>query len=128
MDAAQASPVSAWMAVSREQNDHPLVPLRGRTPAATEMSFGSGGIAVAGVGEQAVERALVGALDLDYLGAAGSPGDQCYRVAAYAECGGHGGQGCLGRPAAHGGRADPDDQRAVVFSADPGPCRAGPDP
>jgi hypothetical protein len=28
MDAAQASPVSAWMAVSREQNDHPLVPLR----------------------------------------------------------------------------------------------------
>jgi hypothetical protein len=26
MDAAQASPVSAWMAVSREQNDHPLVP------------------------------------------------------------------------------------------------------
>jgi hypothetical protein len=27
MDAAQASPVSAWMAVSREQNDHPLVPL-----------------------------------------------------------------------------------------------------
>jgi len=25
MDAAQASPVSAWMAVSREQNDHPLV-------------------------------------------------------------------------------------------------------
>jgi hypothetical protein len=30
MDAAQASPVSAWMAVSREQNDHPLVPLRAR--------------------------------------------------------------------------------------------------
>jgi hypothetical protein len=29
MDAAQASPVSAWMAVSREQNDHPLVPLTG---------------------------------------------------------------------------------------------------
>jgi hypothetical protein len=28
MDAAQASPVSAWMAVSLEQNDHPLVPLR----------------------------------------------------------------------------------------------------
>jgi hypothetical protein len=28
MDAAQASPVSAWMAVSREQNDHPLVPHR----------------------------------------------------------------------------------------------------
>jgi hypothetical protein len=27
MDAAQASPVSAWMAVSRVQNDHPLVPL-----------------------------------------------------------------------------------------------------
>jgi hypothetical protein len=27
MDAAQASPVSAWMAVSREQNDYPLVPL-----------------------------------------------------------------------------------------------------
>src|SRR6516225_6258976 len=26
MDAAQASPVPAWMAVSREQNDHPLVP------------------------------------------------------------------------------------------------------
>jgi hypothetical protein len=26
MDAAQASPVSAWIAVSREQNDHPLVP------------------------------------------------------------------------------------------------------
>jgi hypothetical protein len=26
MDAAQASPVSARMAVSREQNDHPLVP------------------------------------------------------------------------------------------------------
>jgi hypothetical protein len=26
MDAAQASPVSVWMAVSREQNDHPLVP------------------------------------------------------------------------------------------------------
>jgi hypothetical protein len=25
MDAAQASPVSAWMAVSREQNNHPLV-------------------------------------------------------------------------------------------------------
>ena len=25
MDAAQASPVSAWLAVSREQNDHPLV-------------------------------------------------------------------------------------------------------
>ena len=25
MDAAQASPVSAWMAVSREQNDHPLM-------------------------------------------------------------------------------------------------------
>jgi hypothetical protein len=25
MDAAQASPVSAWMAASREQNDHPLV-------------------------------------------------------------------------------------------------------
>jgi hypothetical protein len=24
MDAAWASPVSAWMAVSREQNDHPL--------------------------------------------------------------------------------------------------------
>jgi hypothetical protein len=29
MDAAQASPVSAWMAVSREQNDHPLVPRTG---------------------------------------------------------------------------------------------------
>jgi hypothetical protein len=29
MDAAQASPVSASMAVSREQNDHPLVPLFG---------------------------------------------------------------------------------------------------
>jgi len=27
-DAAQASPVSAWMAVSSEQNDHPLVPHR----------------------------------------------------------------------------------------------------
>jgi len=26
MDAAQASPMSARMAVSREQNDHPLVP------------------------------------------------------------------------------------------------------
>jgi len=26
MDAAQASPVSAWMTVSREQNDHPLLP------------------------------------------------------------------------------------------------------
>jgi hypothetical protein len=26
MDAAQASLVSAWMAVSREQNDDPLVP------------------------------------------------------------------------------------------------------
>jgi len=26
MDAAQASPVTAWMAGSREQNDHPLVP------------------------------------------------------------------------------------------------------
>src|SRR5215471_11180813 len=26
MDAAQASPVSAWMAVSLEQNDHPVVP------------------------------------------------------------------------------------------------------
>jgi hypothetical protein len=26
MDAAQASPVSAWMAVGREQNNHPLVP------------------------------------------------------------------------------------------------------
>ena len=25
MDAAQASPMSAWMAVSREQNDHPLM-------------------------------------------------------------------------------------------------------
>jgi hypothetical protein len=33
MDAAQASPVSAWMAVSREQNDHPLVPhLRREAP------------------------------------------------------------------------------------------------
>jgi hypothetical protein len=30
MDAAQASPVSARMAVSREQNDHPLVPRGGR--------------------------------------------------------------------------------------------------
>jgi len=30
MDAAQASPVPAWMAVSREQNDHPLVPHRAR--------------------------------------------------------------------------------------------------
>ena len=30
MDAAQASLVSAWMAVSREQNDHPLVPYRAR--------------------------------------------------------------------------------------------------
>jgi len=28
MDAAQASPVSAWMAVSREQNGHSLVPHR----------------------------------------------------------------------------------------------------
>jgi hypothetical protein len=28
MDAAQASPVSAWMAISREQNDHPLAPHR----------------------------------------------------------------------------------------------------
>jgi hypothetical protein len=27
MHAAQASPVSAWMAVTGEQNDHPLVPL-----------------------------------------------------------------------------------------------------
>jgi hypothetical protein len=27
IDAAQGSPVSAWMAVSREQNGHPLVPL-----------------------------------------------------------------------------------------------------
>ena len=26
MDAARASPMSAWMAVSREQDDHPLVP------------------------------------------------------------------------------------------------------
>jgi hypothetical protein len=26
MDAAHASPVSGWMAVSREQNDHPLAP------------------------------------------------------------------------------------------------------
>jgi hypothetical protein len=26
MDTAQASPVAAWMAVSREQNDYPLVP------------------------------------------------------------------------------------------------------
>jgi hypothetical protein len=31
MDTAQASPVSAWMAVSREQNDQPLVP-RGERP------------------------------------------------------------------------------------------------
>jgi hypothetical protein len=30
MDAAQASPVPAGMAVSREQNDHPLVPHRAR--------------------------------------------------------------------------------------------------
>jgi hypothetical protein len=29
MDAAQASPVSAWMAVSREQNDYSLVPPTG---------------------------------------------------------------------------------------------------
>ena len=46
------------------------MPLRGEPPAATELPFASGGIAVAGVGEQAVERARVGALDLDYLGAA----------------------------------------------------------
>jgi hypothetical protein len=30
MDAVQPSPVSAWMAVSREQNDYPLVPHRAR--------------------------------------------------------------------------------------------------
>ena len=47
-----------------------LLPLRGRIPAGTEMPFGSGGIAVAGVGEQAVERARVGAVDFNYLGAA----------------------------------------------------------
>jgi hypothetical protein len=35
MDAAQASPVSAWMAVSREQNDHPLVPRIACRPAGT---------------------------------------------------------------------------------------------
>jgi len=29
MDAAHASPVPAWMAINREQNDHPLVPLIG---------------------------------------------------------------------------------------------------
>jgi hypothetical protein len=33
-DAAQASPVSAWMAVSHEQNDHPLVPWSGRVARA----------------------------------------------------------------------------------------------
>jgi len=49
-------------------------------------------------------------------------------VAADAECGGYGGQVGLGRLAACGGRADPGGQRAVVFSADPGPRRAGPDP
>src|SRR5215470_15784644 len=31
IEAAQASPVSAWMSVSREQNDHPLVPPTGRS-------------------------------------------------------------------------------------------------
>jgi len=33
MDAAQASPVATWMAVSREQNDHPLVRCRARSEA-----------------------------------------------------------------------------------------------
>ena len=46
------------------------MPLGVRTPAATEVPFGSGGIAVGGIGEQAVERAGAGALDLDYLAAA----------------------------------------------------------
>ena len=30
MDAARASPASVWIAVSREQNDHPLAPHRAR--------------------------------------------------------------------------------------------------
>jgi len=42
----------------------------GELRAAAEVPFGSGGIGVAAVGEQAVERALVGAFDLGYLGAA----------------------------------------------------------
>jgi len=46
------------------------LPLRGRTPAATEVPFGSGRIAVAGGSERAVERTLVGALDLGDLGTA----------------------------------------------------------
>src|SRR5215472_19162688 len=37
MDAAQASPVSAWIAVSREQNGHPLVP-----PTERDLRFLSG--------------------------------------------------------------------------------------
>jgi hypothetical protein len=41
----------------------------GEPAAAAEVPFGSGGIAVAG-GEQADERARVGAPDLGYLGAA----------------------------------------------------------
>jgi len=40
MDAAQASPVSAWMAVSREQNDHPLVPHRARPGQARSWCYG----------------------------------------------------------------------------------------
>ena len=83
---------------------------------------------LARVGQQAAERGRVGALDLEDLGAARSPGDQRHGAAAKAERRGHGGQRRLGRLAVDGPRADPDDQRTAAFPAHPGPRRAGPYP
>src|SRR2546423_15707482 len=79
-------------------------------------------------GQQAAERGLVGALDLEDLGPARSPGDQRDGAATEAERGGHRGQRRLGRLAVDGARADPDDQGTVAFPAHSGPRRAGPYP
>ena len=101
----------------------PMRALSGRPTAGRLRHLATG---VSGRVRRAGPRGCTGrGVDVDDLGAARGPRNQADGTAADAERPGHRRQCRLGRLAVHGPRADPDDQGAVVLTADTRTCRAG---
>lgn len=78
--------------------------------------------------QQPVEHSLIGTCHVHCLGPARCPRDQRDGMTADTERGGHRGEGFRRGAAIDGALADPDDQRAIVVTADARTGRAGPHP
>src|ERR1039457_5365789 len=96
----------------------------GRRPAAGRIGLAGPRLLAA----QIVEEGLLCAVDADPPGSAGGAALPRYVAAPRAECGGNGRQGGLRGLAVDGTSARPDNQGAVMLSADAGARGPRPDP